>query len=504
MAKDNVYIGEEARDALMRGVNVVADAVKQTLGAKGSNAVLAENEYPFHIVTNDGISIARKVHLSHPVEQMGANIMREVADRANKESGDGTTTAMTLTQAILVEGAKATESAMEVKRSLDECLPVIMKSIDDQKKLIETDEVAAVASISAEDEQLGAMLQEIYKEIGKDGIIELDVSGTFETKWELTDGVRLRNAGFMSHYMANDGQRAVYKKPRILIAKQKITTLQDIDPLFREMSNKGKTELVIFVDDIDASVLHALALTHVQGIFKTLIIKAPMLWKDWLYEDFAAMTGATIVEPLSGVSWKNVNMTHLGVCEQLTTTKEETIVVGIKDITEHVKRIESEGTDDSKLRASWLQTKAATLKLGANSESELSYKRLKAEDARNASYLALQDGVVAGGGVALRNAVLNLPDTVGGRILKVALRAPIQQIIKNAGITNPQSEMEYEHEDIEKMGFDARTNELVDMWEAGILDPARVVKNSVKNAISVAGIVLTTRVAVCHPSQEKV
>jgi chaperonin GroEL len=229
-----------------------------------------------------------------------------------------------------------------------------------------------------------------------------------------------------------------------------------------------------------------------QGGFKTLIIKAPTLWKDWLFEDFARITGATVVDPAAGTSLKQFAMSWLGTCDKLITTKDETRVIGIKDISEYVEQL-SQGSDEDKLRASWLQTKVATLKLGANSESELSYVRLKAEDARNAAYLALQDGIVPGGGVALMQAADALPDTVGGRILHKALYAPITQIITNAGVDHEKVMLLYGE------GFDARTKEVVNMWDAGIVDPVRVVKNSVKNAISVAGTVLTTQVVINLP-----
>lgn len=482
---------------LMRGVNIVADAVKVTLGAKGSNAVLQEPVYPFHSVTNDGISIAQKVTSTHPVEVIGVSIMKEVADRANRESGDGTTTAMVLAQAILDEGTKTPNRGVEVMRSLNECLPIIEKSIDMQKKEISVDEVAGAATVSAEDPELGQMLQEVYQAVGKDGIVEIEPSGTYDTTWVLAEGIRLRNAGYISPYMANQGSKAVYKAPAVLVARQRIATLADIDGLFGQLSKAGINELVMLVDDIDPQVTAALAFTHAQGIFKTLIIKAPVLWKDWIIEDMAKITGATIIESASGVTWKTVGMQHLGTCDKLVTTRDETVVVGIKDISEHIARLEAEGTDDSKLRLAWLKTKAATLKLGAPSESELRYKSLKAEDARNAAYLALQDGVVPGGGVALRNAAKLMPDTIGGRILRKALIRPLEQIMMNAGADSK------EFIDFQALGdatgFDANDGHIKNMWDVGIVDPAKVVKNSVRTAISIAGTVLTAETIAVVP-----
>ena len=495
----NVYTGKEAKDMLMRGVDIVADAVKTTLGARGSNAILQEPVQPFHVVTNDGVSIAEKVRSHHPVENIGVGLMKEVASRANNESGDGTTTAVVLAQAILRGGMDAGAKGIEVMRSLNECLPIIEAAIDDQKRDITVDEVEAVATVSGESKELGAMLQKIYQEIGPEGIIELDNSGTFETAYSVTEGVRLRGAGFVSQHMATEGSKAVYKNPKVLVVKQRIATLTDIDGIFAQLSKDGTNELVMFVDDIDQSVLAALAYTHARGIFKTLIIKAPTLWKDWLFEDLAKITGATVVEPSTGVTLKTVGLVHLGTCEKLTTTKDETVVVGIKDISGHVKALEADENPDTRLRVSWLKTKAATLRLGASSDSELSYKRLKAEDARNASWLALKHGVVPGGGVALYNAADKMPDTIGGNILRKALRAPIRQIMLNAGET--ESAMNMLESRAPSVGYDANTRELVDMWEAGIVDPTKVVKNSVRNAISVAGTVLTAETITIIPKE---
>lgn len=492
----NVYTKDEARAALMRGVNEVADAVKLTLGAAGANAVLESGMMPGHLVTNDGVSIATMVVMADPVENMGANLIKEIAARSDKESGDGTTTSTVLAQAILQEGVGVDASPMDIKRSLDECVPIIFAALDEQTRAITPDEVGQVAAVSAESQELGRILQEIYQEIGKDGIVELDNSNLPETFYDITEGVRLRNAGWLGAYSSTEPGKAVFKKPQILIVKQKISTTDEVEPIFKAVAQTGTRELVLFVDDIDMGVASRMAATHLQGGFKTLIIKAPTLWKDWLFEDFARITGATVVDPAAGTSLKQFAMSWLGTCDKLITTKDETRVIGIKDISEYVEQL-SQGSDEDKLRASWLQTKVATLKLGANSESELSYVRLKAEDARNAAYLALQDGIVPGGGVALMQAVDALPDTVGGRILTKALYAPITQIITNAGV---------DHEKVLLLfgeGFDARTKEVVNMWDAGIVDPVRVVKNSVKNAISVAGTVLTTQVVINLPKAEQ-
>lgn len=494
------------KQKLIVGINKVCDAVKLTLGSAGSNAILQEDLQPFHIVTNDGISIAQKIKLSDPVEDMGANIMKEVAIKANRESGDGTTTTMVLTQAILEEGIKSTASAMEIKRSLDDCLPIIYKSIDDQIREITVDTVGQVGTISAEDESIGKLLQEIYQQIGKDGIIELDNSNISDTYYTITEGVRLRNCGFMYPYMTNDEKRtkATHLVPKILITKEKISTLQQIDHLFGKLSKEGITELVIFCDEIDPIVSTTLAQTQMQGLFKTLVIKAPILWKDWLYEDFAKITGATIVNVESGLKLKDVRIDQLGTCDKLITTNDETIIIGIHDIQTHIQALQEQDTDDARLRLAWLQTKTAILKLGANSESELSYKRLKLEDARNACYQALKGGVVAGGGITLLNCVKDLPDTIGGNILKQAIQAPIRQIMINSGEIIPKETILIVFHKLDpEIGFDSKQKKSVNMFKVGIIDPAIIVKNSIKNAISVAGTILTANVIITKPNETK-
>lgn len=498
----NIYLGMEARDALMRGVDAAANAAAPTLGAAGANAVLESDLNPGHYITNDGVSIVRMIKLEDPVENIGANLIKEVANRSDREGGDGTTTSVVLIQAILHEGMKAEGNPMEIKRSLDECLPLIIKSIDDQKKDITPDEIGKVATISGEDEKLGALFQEIYQKIGKDGIIELDNSNLPETFYDLSEGVRLRNAGFFAAYSTTEPGKAIYKKPYILISKDKIQSVDEIEPIMQAIKAVGKNELVIYCDDIDMSVASKLAYTHLTGGFKTLLIKAPTLWKDIITEDFAKITGATIVQMGEGVSFKTFQMQYLGTCDKIISTKDETRVIGIKDISDYLKVLEESGTDEAKLRASWLNTKVATIRLGANSESELSYKRLKAEDARNAAYQALQDGVVAGGGVALLQAALVLPyDTIGGKILRKALVAPMNQILANAGIVLDKNSQTLEKGS--QRGWNAKTGKEVDMWEAGILDPAKIVKTAVTNAISVAGTVLTCKVVVTIPKAPK-
>lgn len=505
--KDNIYSDHEARVKLFAGIGKIVDAISTSYGAAGSNAVIESDLYPFHKIVNDGKAIAESIKLQDPVENMGANIAKETADKSDKISGDGRKTSLILLGAILQEGMKHKVSPMELKRSLDDCLDTILNSLDEETKDIKAEDIGAIATIAtiaSESETLGKVFEEIYRIIGKDGIVNLDNSGTPDTHYEIIEGVRLLGAGFHYPYMVNEdkGRQAVYNYPKILITKQKLGNINELDKILKTVSGNGRDELVIFCDEIDPNVSGALAYLHhgqtPQGkpiqSFKTLVIKAPTLWKDWMFEDFARITGASIIgEP--GKTLKNFKIEYLGNCDKIMTSKEETVVLGIKDISNHLKVLEDLNTDDSKIRIARLRTKTATLKLGANSESELSYIRGKALDARNASFLALNGGVVIGGGIALLHASRKLPDTIGGKILREALKYPFKVIVTNFG-KEPTEILNMMEGEIEHEGFDAKQGRIVDMWEAGILDPATVVKNSIINALSVASMVLTTKAVV--------
>lgn len=481
--KDNIFYGKEGVKKLVKGIEKGFDAVAGSYGSSGSNVIIEAPVNPGHKFTNDGRQILDSIKLVDPVENMGLNILKEVARKADEISGDGRKTSVILTHAIVKEGLKCKESPMDIKRSLDDCLPMILKSIDNQTQIVTVNDIEKVATVASESETLGNLFQEIYSKIGKEGIVELDNSNLPETSYEITEGVKLLGAGFHYPYMANEdkGRQAVFKNPYILITKQKIATISQLDPLLKAMVKQNRNEMVIFCDEIDVAVSQSLAMIHTQGVqrdgiqitFKTLVIKAPTLWKDWMYEDFSKITGATVIDGVTS-QLKNLQLHHLGTCDKIVTTKDDTIVLGTKDITEHLNVLKDMNTNDAEIRIARLCTKTAILKLGANSESELSYLRGKALDARNAAYLALKGGIVEGGGIALLEVASQLKkigDSIGTKILSESLRYPNEQIIKNAG------EMSFE----------------------GIYDPAIVVKNSITNALSVAGTVLTAKAAIILP-----
>lgn len=485
---DNIYLGAEATDRLIAGISKTVDVIRGSYGSAGGNVICEEGLYPGFRVTNDGKSSIDHIYLADPVENIGANIIKEAGNKQDSLSGDGRKTTMILTEAIFKEAKNHKASPMAIKRSLDGCLDMVMKSIDSQTKPIGIEDVEAVARISSEDPETGRLIGEIYSKLGKEGFIELDSSGVQETFYEITEGVRLRNAKLYSAYSQTDLGKAEVKNPYILITKDPITSAEQLEGIFKLILNQSKNELVIYCEDIDIPVYSNLAKTHIKGAFKTTIIKAPTLWKDWLYEDFAAMTGATVVNSKQGKNFKDLMLSDLGTCDKLTATYNfydnsgETKIIGIKDITNHIKVIKDAGAKDPEqlLRASWLETKVAILKVGGNSETELNYKLKKTKDAISASRLALEGGVVVGGGIALSGNTMTGND-VGYKILKLALTAPYTQIVENSGKYHTAEEL------IDKS-----------IWDAAL-----VVKNAVRNAISIAGTVITAHSVVVMSDAEK-
>lgn len=496
---DNIQ--ESALPLLAKGISKVASVVGSTMGPKGNNVLLEHKLSPFHLLTNDGATIIKAIELADPVEKIGLGFLKEAAERSNGNSGDGSSTTTILLNAILEEGMKTGISTLEIKESLDLCLPIIEKSIYEQTRKIGVEDIPAVARIAGEDEELATILGEIYKCIGKDGIVHLEGSGTYDTSYSLIEGVRFVDTGYLSPYMATDKNKAVYEKPKILVTKNKIGHIKDIDPILQALIAQGEKTLVIFTDDMDSNVARVLIelQKNPQRNINILIIKAPTLWKHYVFEDFAKITGATIIEDASGTSLGNkFRLDWLGTCDTLIVDKEETTVIGISDISEHIKELTEEGSTDSKRRLSWLTTKTAILKLGAKSETELSYRMLKAEDAIFSSRLALNNGVVAGGGSCLLMVSREMPDSVGGIVLKSALERPFRQIMENAGI----KEGEVNFDGIR--GINASTGESVDMFEAGIVDAASIVLNAVKNSLGIASTLLTTSSVVLLPPEKQV
>lgn len=486
LPKDNFLLGREAQDKFVVGVEKALNLLKGSYGPAGSNVTIRRDMRPGYESTNDGKKILEGIRLADTYEQIGFDTVKEVAEICDREGRDGRKTGSILYAASIIEGYKSKENPMDVKRSMEEAIPQIIDAILSQSKGITVDEVDKIATIASENEKIGSLFKEIYQKIGSDGIIELENSGISETNYEITEGVKLLKCKWMYPYMCTNFEEKIaeYFNPKILISRQKITIMSQLNGIIKGLVQKNILNMVLFCDDIELSVSQILAQLSEEGKpgydfglqsneivrFRTLVIKAPILWKDWIFDDLAKITGATIIDPAIGFPLKNVKLEHLGTCDKITTDKEKTVIRHSINIDSYVNTILSEGTDDSKIRASRLKSKTAILKLGADSESQLSHLRGKALDARNSSFQAMESGIVPGGGVALLNSIGSIPDTIGGKILKKAFQYPIKIINENLN-----------------------NKKMVTKWDENVIDSTAVLINSTKTAISVAAQQLTTK-----------
>lgn len=486
---DNYLLGDESSQKVFDGIKKTTDNIRGCYGAAGGNKIIENHLPPYFTVSNDGKMIVDALRFNDPYEEMARNVIAEAGDRADKDSSDGRKTTMILTEEILKESRGVEGLPNMIRRSLNDCVPVLLDAIDKQKKEVQISEIKSVATIASESEEMGAMIQEIYEKIGREGFIEQDISNLPTTYYEIVEGVRFRGARSFGRYAFTEKGKAVYKNPKILVSKDKISSVDQLETIVGGLKAEGINELVIFCDDMDMSVGTRLAETHLMGGFKTLVIKAPTLWKDYVFEDFARVTGSISIDSREGRNFNNFMTLQLGTCDKIIVTDDETRVIGIKDVSEHVKALEAKNDTDSKLRLSWLNTKVAVLKVGANSESELSLVSKKAKDACAAAYLALKDGVVIGGGKALFNARESLLgiDTPGSKILQKALIGPMRQIMQNTGVQIESYVWKFDGK-----GFDAKSEKVVDLLDAGIIDPALVIKNAIKNSISIASTAMTS------------
>ena len=484
---NNITLQSKAFEKLLKGMEPAMQAIRLSYGPKGLNAVIEEDLPPFHRVANDCETIIQSIHVEDKYEKIGLDLLKELSSKANKDSADGRKTTLIIADTILQECYKQGLSGLQLKKELDELIPIIEEEIKKQTKQITVEEVGAVAEIAGESKEIGRLLSEIYKRIGVSGIIIPQGSGTFETSYDIIDGVRFVDTGFLSPFMVHDEEaakagrketKAIYENPTILVTKRKINHLNDINPLLEALTKQGKKDLVIFTDDMDSGVASILVKAHKDKVLNILIIKAPTFWKQYVFEDFAKVTGSTIVEDNSGITFKNLKLEHLGTCGKITVDKEETVIIPSVDFSEHVDNLKQLGDNDSKLRLSWLQTKTCILKLGANNESELSYLRLKCADAINSSVLALKEGVVDGGGLCLRIVATRMPDNQVGQIVATALANPYLQLIKNDGVVERYT-------------------------DPSVIDSAIVVRNAVRNAIALASTVLTTGIVIVKPPRKE-
>ena len=527
MAKDIIF-GEEARKALQNGVDKLADAVKVTLGPKGRNAVL-DKKYGAPLITNDGVTIAKEVELDDPFENMGAQLVKEVATKTNDIAGDGTTTATVLAQALICEGMKnvaAGANPMVVKKGIKKAVDAAVEAVrNNSQKVQGSEDIARVATVSAGDEVIGKLIAEAMDKVSADGVITVEESKTAETYSEVVEGMQF-DRGYITPYMATDSEKmeAVLDDPLILITDKKISNIQEILPLLEQIVQAGK-KLVIIAEDIEGEALSTIIMNKLRGTFTCVGVKAPGFGdrRKEMLRDIAILTGGEVITEELGLELKDAQMSQLGTARQVKVGKENTIIVdGAGDSNEIKARIaqiksQIENTtsefDKEKLqeRLAKLSGGVAVVKVGAATEIEMKEKKLRIEDALAATKAAVEEGIVAGGGVALINAmtaISGIVDTVEGdektgvRIVLKALEAPIRQIAANAGMEGSVIIDKIVSSNKINYGFDAYNEEYTDMIKAGIVDPTKVTRSALLNASSVAAMVLTTETLVAEKKED--
>ena len=523
-----IQFDEEARRGLERGVNKLADAVKVTLGPKGRNVVL-EKKFGSPTITNDGVTIAKDIELEDPFENMGAALVREVATKTNDIAGDGTTTATLLAQSIVHEGMKnvvAGANPMVLKRGIKKATDCLVKKLQENAKTVSTkEEKAQVASISAGDTEIGGLIADAMEKVGNDGVITVEESKTMETSLETVEGMQF-DRGYISPYMVTDPDKmeAVLSNPYVFITDRKITMIQDIMPVLEKVVQQGR-ELLIIAEDIEGEALATLVVNRLRGTFKAVAVKAPGFGdrRKAMLQDIATLTGATVISEEVGRKLDSATVADLGSCSQVRVTKDlTTIVDGAGDkqaIADRVASIRAQipettsQFDKEKLqeRLAKLSGGVAVIKVGAATETELKDKKLRIEDALNATRAAVAEGIVAGGGTALLRQVQPALDELeketegdektGIDIVRRAIEAPVRQIANNAGLEGAVI-VEAVKKAKKGIGFNAQTEEYVDMIKSGIVDPCKVTRSALQNAASIAAMILTTEAVVADKPAE--
>jgi chaperonin GroEL len=521
-----IAFDEEARRGLERGLNILADAVKVTLGPRGRNVVL-EKKWGAPTITNDGVSIAKEIELDDPFEKIGAELVKEVAKKTDDVAGDGTTTATVLAQALVREGLRnvaAGADPISLKRGIEKAAQAVSDQLLADAKDIETKEqIAATASISAADPTIGALIAEAIDKVGKEGVVTVEESNTFGTELELTEGMRF-DKGYLSQYFVTDPERqeAVFEDAYVLIVNSKISNIKDLLPIVDKVIQSGK-QLLIIAEDVDGEALATLVVNKIRGIFKSVAVKAPGFGdrRKAQLQDIAILTGGQVIAEEVGLKLENATLDLLGRARKVIITKDETTIVeGAGDdeqIAGRVRQIRSEieatdsDYDREKLqeRLAKLAGGVAVIKAGAATEVELKERKHRIEDAVRNAKAAVEEGIVAGGGVALiqagKTALANLQlegdEATGANIVRVAIDAPLKQIAFNAGMEPGVVADKVRGLDI-GWGLNAATGEYVDMLAAGIIDPAKVTRSALQNAASIAGLFLTTEAVVADKPEK--
>jgi chaperonin GroEL len=521
-----IAFDEEARRALERGMNILADAVKITIGPKGRNVVI-EKKWGAPTITNDGVSIAKEIELEDPFEKIGAELVKEVAKKTNDVAGDGTTTATVLAQAMVHEGLRnvaAGANPMGLKKGIEKAVERAVEAIKDQAKEIEDkDEIAHVASISANnDPEIGSMIAEAMDKVGKDGVITVEESQTFGLELELVEGMRF-DKGYISPYFITDPERmeAVMEDPLVLIANSKISAVKDLLPILEKVMQSGKP-LVIIAEDIEGEALATLVVNKIRGTFRSVAVKAPGFGdrRKAMLQDIAILTGGQVISEEVGLKLENTTLDMLGKARKLVVTKDETTLVEGGGEAEQIKgrinqiKAEIEKTDSDydreKLqeRLAKLAGGVAVIKVGAATEVELKEKKHRIEDAVSATKAAVEEGIVPGGGVtllqvqkALDKLDLDGDEKTGSLIVRRALEEPLKQIAHNAGMEGGVVVDKVRQLD-PGFGLNADTGEYVDMFKAGVIDPAKVTRSALQNAASIAALFLTTEAVVAEKPEK--
>ena len=519
---------EAARRGLEAGVNKLADAVKVTLGPRGRNVVL-DKKYGAPTITNDGVTIAREIELEDPFENMGAQLVKEVATKTNDVAGDGTTTATVLAQALVREGLRnvaAGANPMSLKRGIERGVAAVVASIASQAKDIEgRHEIAQVAAISAADASIGEVLAEAIDKVGKDGTVTVEESNTFGLELEFTEGMQF-DKGYLSPYFVTDAERqeAILEDPYLLVVNSKVSSVHDLVPILERVMQSNKPLLVV-AEDVDGEALATLVVNRIRGLFQSVAVKAPGFGerRKAMLGDIAVLTGATIVSEEVGLKLENTTIDQLGRARRVVVTKDDTTIVDGAGTEEEVKgriaqiKREIEDTDSDwdreKLqeRLAKLSGGVAVVKVGAATEVELKEKKHRIEDALSATRAAIEEGVVAGGGTALlraRGAVTAVADKLegdeatGARIVYRSLEEPLKWIAVNAGLEGAVQVQEVERSE-GNFGLNAISGVVEDLVKAGVIDPAKVTRSALQNAASIAGLLLTTEAVVADKPEKK-
>jgi chaperonin GroEL len=526
MAKQIIY-GEQSRQAILRGVNQLADAVKVTLGPKGRNVVL-DKKFGSPTITKDGVTVAKEIDLKDPLENMGAQMVREVASKTSDTAGDGTTTATVLAQAIYREGAKnvvAGANPMELKRGIEKAVEVVVEEIKKLSRPVKGNMIAQVGTISANaDETIGKIIAEAMEKVGKDGVITVEEAKTLETTLDVVEGMQF-DRGYLSPYFVTDPERmeVVLENPVILIHEKKVSSMKDLLPVLEQVARMGRP-LLIIAEDVEGEALATLVVNKLRGTLQAAAVKAPGFGdrRKAMLEDIATLTGGRAITEDLGIKLENIKMEDLGKAKKVTIDKDNTTIVegagNSRDIEGRVKqiRVQVEETtsdyDREKLqeRLAKLVGGVAVIKVGAATETEMKEKKARVEDAMHATKAAVEEGIVPGGGVALLRAgkaldslKLDTDQQVGVQIIRRALEEPMRWIATNAGAEGSIVVARVREAKAADEGFNAQTDTYEDLVKAGVIDPAKVVRNALQNAASIASLLLTTEALVSEIPEDK-